>query len=74
MLFTGEEISIDLENDKIIHEVNEPTFMTDRKRETLRINKDGYYYLHTNNDRENELIHTESFIIKEWAKENGVEL
>lgn len=74
MLFTGEEITVDLENDKIIKELDEPTFMTDRRREELRVNKDGYYYLHTDNDRENELIYTEGFIIREWVKKNGVEL
>lgn len=74
MFFYGEPVNYDLENDRIIKKVNVPTFMTDRKRETLRVTKDGEYYLHTNNDRENELIITGWFVISNWAEDHGVKL
>ena len=74
MIFDGDPIDYDLENDRIIKEMDEPTFMTDRRREALRVAGDGTYYLHTNNDRENEMIITSWFDIKNWAAENGVNL
>lgn len=74
MKIFGESVNYDLKNDKIIKSVNEPTFMTDRKREELRLTKDGFYYLHTNNDREDEMIITTSYQIDAWAEENEVKL
>jgi len=72
--FLGTEISYNLSSDKIIKKIDEPVFMTDRKREELRITKEGTYYLHTNNDREEELIITSKFHIDSWIKENKVEV
>jgi hypothetical protein len=74
MIFYGNPIDYDLEKDRIIKKVDEPTFMTDRRRETLRVTGDGTYYLHTNNDREEEMIITSFFVIKNWAADYGVKL
>jgi hypothetical protein len=48
--------------------------MTDRKREELRITKDGIYYLHTDNDREDEWIITTKLEIDAWIEENEIEI
>jgi hypothetical protein len=68
----GEMVNYNLEEDEIIASINEPTFMTDRKREELRMTKDGIYYLHTDNDRENEQIITAKFEIDIWLQENDI--
>lgn len=68
----GDEINYNLATDKIIKTIDEPAFMTDRKRETLRVTSGGNYYLHTNNDRENELIITMTCEIEQWAEKNNV--
>ena len=73
MKFIDEPISYNFDTDEIVKEVDEPTFMTDRKREELRINKSGIYYLHTNNDRESETIYT-GIEVKIWAEEHNIKL
>ena len=70
----GNPVNYDLENDRIVHKVNVPTFMTDRRREELRITKDGYYYLHTDNDREDEMIITTKIDIEAWIEQEKVNL
>jgi len=72
MIFIGDRIKYNLKTDKVIESINRPSFMTDRIREELRVNKDGYYYLHTDNDRENELIYTSAFDINGWMEINNV--
>jgi len=74
MKIFGNPVNYDLENDRIIHSVNVPTFMTDRRREELRITKDGIYYLHTDNDRENEAIITMKIEIDGWIEQEEVKL
>lgn len=74
MKIFGNPVNFDLENDEIIKAINKPTFMTDRKREELRITKDGIYYLHTDNDREDEWIITTKLEIDAWIEENEVEI
>ena len=74
VVFLGDKIVFDLATDAVILEIDEPTNGCDRRRESLRKNADGIYYLHTDNDRENEEINTRGGDVEFWAKENGMRL
>jgi hypothetical protein len=74
MKIFGDRVNYNLETDKVIKSIDEPTFMTDRRREELRKTVDGFYYLHTDNDREDEMIITTAPEIDAWIEENDVEL
>jgi hypothetical protein len=72
--FIGEKIKFNLEKDECLCEVDEPSSGCDRTRESLRKNIDGVYYLHTDNDREDECINSCGDDVKIWAKEHGIEI
>jgi len=72
----GDYISYDIKSDDVILRIDEPIsdWPTDRRREELRKTKEGFYYLHTDNDRENEKIITSGLLIKGWADAHEITL
>jgi hypothetical protein len=65
--------TFDLKNDEVVLAIDEPGFMTDRTRESLRKSKNGQLYLHTDNDRERECITTDGEKIGRFCERNEIE-
>lgn len=65
----------DLANDRVvlaIEEQLEDSDPGDLRRESLRINENGAYYLHTNSDWDEEQIITDSVTIDKWKELHGI--
>jgi len=74
VVFCGEKIKFDLETDEVISEIDEPACGCDRTRESLRKTSKGIYYLHTDNDREDECINSCGGDVKIWASNHNIDL
>jgi hypothetical protein len=66
--------TFDLQNDEVVLAIDEPGYMTDRTRESLRKNKNGMHYLHTDTDRERECITTDGETIYNFCDRNKIKI
>lgn len=71
-LFCDPGFTYSLATDEVVHAIDEPMSGCDRRRESLRLNKNGTYYLHTDNDREDEVITTSGWEIDNWIDKQGI--